>query len=168
MSTDALNEHRARFGAPPNDPGERAEYWRARQDALPTNRVSDGLEPHEIEFYEWFTIDRGYRVELIPRDTVRFLPTNDFIWLDNGALVCEVKATSATYAAIKRRIHKAVVKSARRGVVKDNFIIDIRDQVLTGKVRRQLAGINARADDGPLIDRIWVWDRNGFAEIDLD
>jgi len=164
MSAEALRAHRAVFGEPPSDPVARTEYWRRRQDALATNRIPDALEPHEIEFYEWFTIERGHQAWLLGRDTVQFRPTNDFIWLDNGALICEVKSTSATYAAIKRRIRSAVVKAQKHGVTKENFIIDIREQELLPQVRRRLSNINEVASKAK-IARLWVWDAEGFEEI---
>lgn len=153
---------------PPPDPADRPawdEYWRRRQEALAIDTGDDVLEPREVEFFERFL--PGNQVRWVPRDrSYRRLPTNDFIWVNNGNLVMELKSTGAKYQSIRNHIHPTVRRAQLQGVVKENFIIDIGAAVLTSKLRRQLSEFNVRTTSTP-IRRLFVMSANGLEEIRL-
>ncbi|WP_449408008.1 hypothetical protein [Microbacterium maritypicum] len=152
---------------PPPDPDDRPaweEHWRRRQEALALDTGGDVLEPREVEFLERFLVSN--QVSWIPRDRERRLPTNDFVWDSNGALVMELKSTSAKYQSIRNHIHSTVLRAQARGVVKENFIIDIGAVVLTDKLRRQLSEFNTRTTSTP-IRRLFIMSADGLEEIRL-
>lgn len=152
---------------PPPDPEDRPawkEYWRRRQEALALDTGGDVLEPHEVIFLERFL--PGNSIRWIPRDRSTRLPTNDFVWLSNGAISVELKSTGAKYQSIRNRIHDTVRRAHVRGVVKENFIIDLGDARLTPKLRRQLGEFNARTTS-TVIRRLFVMSADGLEEIRL-
>lgn len=152
---------------PPPDPGDRPawdEYWRRRQEALALDTGGDALEPREIEFLERFM--PGNEVRWIPRDRTRRLPTNDFVWINNGQLVMELKSTSAKYQSVRNHIHTTVRKAQLQGVVKENFVIDLGAAPLTAKLRRQLSEFNVRTTS-TRIRRLFVMSADGLEEIKL-
>ncbi|MFT4281183.1 hypothetical protein [Microbacterium sp.] len=151
---------------PPPDPSDRdawRRYWQNRQDALALDTGGDRLEPQEIQFLERFLVSN--QVRWIPRDP-NLRPTNDFVWINEGDLTMELKSTGAKYQSIRNHIHTAVAKATRGGVVKENFIVDLGDGVLTDKLRRQLAEFNQRTSTTP-IRRLFVMSRDGLEEIRL-
>lgn len=153
---------------PPPDPDDRPaweEYWRRRQEALALDTGGDRLEPREIVFLERFL--PGNQVRWIPKDRGSFLPTNDFVWVSNGGLVMELKSTSAKYQSIRNHIHPTVRRALERGVVKENFIIDLGGERLTNKLRAQLAQYNRRTTSTP-IRRLFVMSVDGLEEIRLE
>jgi len=143
---------------------EGKRYWRARQDALPTNRISDALEPHEIRFYEQFT--EAHRVRLIPKSGTG-VPTNDFAWVSRDDLLVEVKTTKARARTINARISEAVTKAQARGVVKENFIVDLGQQPLTEVLVNQLSRYNSGRIPERRIARLWVFSNGELTEIPL-
>lgn len=143
---------------------EGKKYWRARQDALPTNRIADALEPHEIRFYERFT--ETQRVRLIPRSATG-VPTNDFSWVNRDDLLVEMKTTKARAKTINARISEAVTKAQARGVVKENFIVDLGDQRLSPVLSKQLSAYNDDRVPQRRIVRLWVFSGGELTEIPL-
>ena len=145
-------------------------YWRARQDALPCNWIPDVLQPHEIRFYERFTGELGQKVALIPRPAyipgVGRFPENDFVWLNNGLLICELKSNAAKYSTIQEAIRSAVVAARKKNHIKENFIIDLGYKTLSEKLRNQLCTMNARAKSFQ-IAALWVVHKDGIEQITL-
>ncbi|WP_311777799.1 hypothetical protein [Trueperella abortisuis] len=134
--------------------------WERRRRALGTDLQGERIAPHEVEFLERFEA-RGHRARWIPRDGQHFKSTNDFVWLDNGNEVCELKCTTAKYSSIKANIQSSVVKARENhGVVKDFFVVDLGTRALTPKLRGQLQRYNARVKDGK-IRRLWVMSSDG-------
>lgn len=125
------------------------------------------LESDEIDFLERFEA-RGQRARWIRRDRSGGKPTNDFLWLTNGELVCELKSTTAKYGSIRSHIQRAVIKARGHGVTKDVFVIDLGRFRLTDKLRLQLGKYNQRVADGQ-IRRLFVLSQDGaeLTEIDL-
>ncbi len=155
--------------AAPDEPDfntpEGKRYWRARQDALGTaNRVGDALEPHEIRFYEQFATQN--RVRLIPK-SANGVPTHDFEWLNQDGLLVEVKSTKDRAKTINARITDAVKKAHARGVVKENFIIDLGDHAPRGALLKQLSEFNNDRVAERRISRLWVFARGELIEIPL-
>jgi hypothetical protein len=146
-------------------PEERA-HWRARQDSLDTNWIVDDLEPHEIEFYESF-IAAGNRFQLIPRDRETRRPTNDFIWLDNGYLVAELKVTTPRYGHIRDHIAKSVARAASHGIIKEHFLIDVGSRAVPSKLHHQLSRYNQR-NPSLQVRSIWLWCSNSLVQVELE
>jgi len=141
-------------------------YWRRRQDALPTNRIPDDLEPHEIKFYEQF-IAEGNSIELIPKDTTTFKSTNDFIWINHHDIAIELKSVQrARYDSIAIEIRNAVSRARKHNVIKDSFIIQIRGG-LSPKLQGQLAQYNLRNPNNKIV-RLWVFSSGGIKPISLE
>ncbi|WP_454293332.1 hypothetical protein [Salana multivorans] len=72
----------------------------------------------------------------------------------------ELKGAGATYAAIRNQIQPAVTKAANRGVVKENFVVDLGERPLSEKLRRPLGQYNRRTTTAP-ITRLWVMSEDG-------
>lgn len=124
------------------------------------------LESHEIDFLERFEA-RGERARWIRRDTRGYTSTNDFTWLTNGEIVCELKSTTAKYSSIKSHIQDAVLKARdNHGVVKDVFVIDLGPRRLTDKLRTQLSRYNANIKDGH-IRRLYVMSSDGADLVEI-
>ena len=169
QSVDTTTDLARALGTVIRDEATRAAYlayWRRRQDALPTNKIVNNLDPHEIEFYEQFIAD-GNLVELIPKDAGRpAKSTNDFIWLNNDHIIVELKCVQrAKYDTIAQEIRDAVFKAKRHGVTKDNFIIRIRGGLST-KLDYQLSQYNLRNPENQ-ISRLWVYHVGGLKEVVL-
>lgn len=123
----------------------------------------EALESHEIDFLERFEA-RGERVKWIRRDIEGYTSTNDFYWVTNGELACELKSTTAKYGSIRSHIQRAVIKARSHGVTKDVFVIDLGHVRLTDKLRLQLGKYNQRVETGQ-IRRLFVLSQDG-AELD--
>lgn len=125
--------------------------------------------PHEIELVESMET-LGERVTWIPRAPYvpgqGRLPTNDFIWVTNGGIAIELKATSDSYGKIRRLVQPAIQRAAEQGVVKDVFVIDIGPYRLRPKLRVQLEQYNLRHPDWP-ITRLRVMGGGELTEIHL-
>ena len=141
-------------------------YWRRRQDALPTNRIPDDLESHEIQFFEQF-IAAGNSIRLIPRDNdIPPKSTNDFIWENNGQIEVEVKnVRRGKYDSIAREVRDAVSGAKTHDVTKNNFIV-IQQWRPTAKLINQLARFNQRNPTNQ-ISRLWIWQRMELVEVIL-
>ncbi|AYD89677.1 hypothetical protein D5R93_05760 [Actinomyces lilanjuaniae] len=143
--------------------------WAARQAALASDTSGEALFPHEIEFLESMEV-LGERVQWISRAPYvpgrGRLPTNDFVWVTNGGITTELKATTTSYKSIRQRIQPAVRKAAEQGVVKDAFVIDIGPYRLTPRLRAQLEQYNIRQPDSA-VARLWVMGAGELTEIHL-
>ena len=162
-------------GKPPNRKrpmrgGDDEEEWAKRQAALKSSTNGEMLEPHEIRFLEWFEA-RGERVSWIPRRQRNqdggLLPTNDFSWLTNGSLVCELKVSVQKYKTISSHIRGSVARARAQGVRKENFVIYLENQWLRSVLRSQLTAYNIRNPDNR-IKRLWVAHGGGMEEIQLE
>ena len=71
-------------------------------------------------------------------------PSNDFIWLNNGELISELKSSKNKYSTIKNRISEAVKKARLHGVTKENFVVDLGVRRLDAKLTRQMQTYNSR------------------------
>mgnify|MGYP001678580562 FL=1 len=159
-----------------NRPQESVEERYARQRRLksdlselePTKDLPrEVLESHEIDFLERFEA-RGELAKWIRRDPGR-RSTNDFIWLTNGNLVCELKVTRTKYGAIRSHIQRAVNSAWKNHrVVKDIFMIDLGPFKLSDKLHNQLSRYNANVESGH-IRRLFVLSQDGaeLTEINL-
>ena len=130
----------------------------------PSRRITHTTEPpeeHELDFLEAFEAI-GERVQWIPRgdpDPKRGRPpTNDFRWLTNGLVVCELKNSKPKYSSIADRIDDAVSNARDHAtpVVRDRFIIHI-DHRLTPKLLNQLRNYNLNRADAA-IRQLWVFE----------
>jgi hypothetical protein len=142
--------------------------WKRRQAALKSSiPAGEALYPQEIEFLERFE-ERGERARWIARDRASQKSTNDFVWLTNDELVCELKTKSDSYSSIKKTIHTAVLGAKKHDVVKDVFVVDLGARKLSDKLRRQLSLYNSRVEQGQ-IRRLFVMSDDGrsFEEISL-
>lgn len=119
------------------------------------------LEAHELDFLEGFEA-LGERVQWIPRGELDPVhgrpPTNDFVWLSNGQLVCELKNTGNKYSSIANRITDAVVSARKHEtpVIKDTFIVHLEHR-LSPKLRNQLRYYNVNRPEAA-ISRLWVFE----------
>jgi len=134
-----------------------------RQAALGFDMGKDSLTQEEIEFYEKFKA-AGQKAEYIKR--VGSLPSNDFHWVNFGSLEFEQKTSKDRYETIHGAILKASSRAAKQGIVKDNFIIDIRDAELTDELRHDLAGYNEGREKYRL-QELWVMSKGEIYRINL-
>lgn len=77
-------------------------------------------------------------------------PSNDFVWLNNGELVSELKSSKNKYSTIKNRISEAVKKARLHGVQKENFVVDLGVRRLDEKLMRQMQTYNLRNPQAPI------------------
>ena len=77
-------------------------------------------------------------------------PSNDFIWLNNGELISELKSSKNKYSTIKNRISEAVKKARLHGVTKENFVVDLGVRRLDAKLTRQMQTYNSRNPQAPI------------------
>lgn len=146
----------------------------SRQLATGIPLTLDRLEPGEVEFVERFQ-SLGHSLQWIPKDRRTDGPqraTNDFVWLDLGCEVSELKSTSTNYKTIKVHILAAARRARDWGVAKDFIVLDLGDAELTPQLARGLLRFNLRQTVSPdpvPIRRLWVMSGNGarFEEIDL-
>lgn len=127
----------------------------------------DRLQVHEVEFYDRF-LAAGNRITYLSRHGWK--PTNDFIWHDRSDLPVELKtilANDVTMRSIARPIRDAVKKATKAGVVKDSFIVDLRDKALTAELLAEMRRYNV---DNPhaRISRLFAMSRGVIAEVDLE
>lgn len=151
---------------PPPDPSDRdawRTYWMGRQQRIPFDFKDETLEPHEVIFAERFW-EAGQTAEWIPRSKERH-PTNDFQWLEKG-LPVELKHTKPRYETIHGRIVGAASKAAKQGAVKENFMIDLGDEVLSDELRDRLRGFNVGRQKYRA-KHIWVMSKGAIEEIRL-
>lgn len=157
-------------GWPSGRGGKDEARWAKRQARLKSDTSGEFLAVHEIEFLEKFEA-LGHKVQWIPSRREEGVPTNDFMWVSQKELVCELKTTGAKYSTIKSRIQKAVInarENKKKSVVKDVFIIDIGGQKLRDPLRKQLVSYNKKVKKGT-IRKLFVLSNRGkdFEEIKL-
>ena len=153
-----------------------AVYWMRRQNALLIETHGVKLLPDEVVFCERLArinpaVPLNNQIEWLPlgaKSKNGMRPSNDFIWFNRGGIQVELKSISSISArkAINR-IWKAVNQAWRAHQFhKQNFMIDIGDQVLTDAVREALASYNL-TESGPSIDRVFVMWQQRIEEIHL-
>lgn len=98
------------------------------------------------------------RPEIIPGAGRK--PSNDFIWLNNGELISELKSSKDRYSTIKVRISQAVSKAREQGVVKENFVVDIGKYRLGATLKQQMQSYNLRNPQNR-IKNLYVLHGNG-------
>lgn len=153
--------------------GERSlskRAWDKRQKALGIPLDWDVLEMHEITFMERFA-SLGNHYEWIPKDdSSEHKPTNDFHWVEMG-LDVEIKGTKKQHPrcdTFAKSISRAVMKAARKGVVKDSFILDASGSKIAEKELIRLAEYNVRHPDARIAHLFYFDDNSGgVKEIDL-
>lgn len=113
------------------------------------SEIPDGekLYGHELLFLLRFEA-LGNKARWIERPTPDkgggMKPSNDFVWLNNGELVSELKSSKNKYSTIKNRISDAVKKARLHGVQKENFVVDLGVRRLDEKLMRQMRTYNLR------------------------
>lgn len=98
------------------------------------------------------------RPEIIPGAGRK--PSNDFIWLNNGELISELKSSKDRYSTIKTRISQAVSKAREQGVVKENFVVDLGKYRMGATLKRQMQSYNLRNPQN-WIKNLYVMHGNG-------
>lgn len=87
-------------------------------------------------------------------------PSNDFVWLNNGELISELKSSKNKYSTIKTRISQAVSKAREQGVVKENFVVDLGKYRMGATLKRQMQSYNLRNPQNR-IKNLYVLHGNG-------
>lgn len=98
------------------------------------------------------------RPELIPGAGRK--PSNDFVWLNNGELISELKSSKDRYSTIKTRISQAVSKAREQGVVKENFVVDLGKYRMGATLKQQMQSYNLR-NPQKRIKNLYVLHGNG-------
>lgn len=98
------------------------------------------------------------RPEIIPGTGRK--PSNDFIWLNNGELISELKSSKDRYSTIKTRISQAVSKAREQGVVKENFVVDLGKYRMGATLKQQMQSYNLRNPQNR-IKNLYVMHGNG-------
>lgn len=98
------------------------------------------------------------RPELIPGAGRK--PSNDFVWLNNGELISELKSSKDRYSTIKTRISQAVSKAREQGIVKENFVVDLGKYRMGATLKRQMQSYNLRNPQNR-IKNLYVMHGNG-------
>lgn len=98
------------------------------------------------------------RPELIPGAGRK--PSNDFVWLNNGELISELKSSKNKYSTIKVRISQAVSKAREQGVVKENFVVDLGKYRMGATLKQQMQSYNLRNPQNR-IKNLYVLHGNG-------
>lgn len=149
----------AQLGPPPAvDAGE---YWGRRKSLLPAAFHPHGLEPREVEFIERM-LDAGEQIEWITNDPA--MSTNDFTWRGRPF---ELKSTQPKASSIRGRILDAASRAMRNhGVVKENFVIDLGDAVLSDAAKQELAGYNVGRQKYRIAE-LWVMSGGVLEQIPL-
>lgn len=129
------------------------------------SEIPDGerLYGHELLFLLRFEA-LGNKVRWIERPEVipgaGRKPSNDFVWLNNGELISELKSSKDKYSTIKTRISQAVSKGREQGVVKENFVVDIGKYRMGATLKRQMQSYNLRNPHNR-IKNLYVMHGNG-------
>lgn len=144
---------------------------RRRQEALGLDTGGDELTPDELAFLERYqALEPGTplcaKVRWIPRDRVRYRPTNDFVWLDQGGIEVELKCTRPRYPTIRNQICDSVRRARDQDVRKAYFVVDLGDRRPTDTLRRQLGRYNAN-NPANTIAALWLMSRNGLERVRL-
>ena len=117
-----------------------------------------------MAFFEQFAA-LGEQARLIQRSEAR-LPTNDFSWAGLGVEIELKRIWTANYSNASSLIQRAVSKARAHGFVKENFIIDLGDRMLTGKLHDQLSQYNIRNPENR-IRALWVMTKRSLVKITL-
>ena len=129
------------------------------------SEIPDGerLYGHELLFLLRFEA-LGNRARWIERPEVipgvGRKPSNDFIWLNNGELISELKSSKNKYSTIKVRISQAVSKAREQGVVKENFVVDLGKHRMGATLKQQMQSYNLRNPQNR-IKNLYVLHGNG-------
>lgn len=87
-------------------------------------------------------------------------PSNDFVWVNKGELISELKSSKNKYSTIKARISQAVSKAREQGVVKENFVVDLGKYRMGATLKRQMQSYNLRNPQNR-IKNLYVMHGNG-------
>lgn len=87
-------------------------------------------------------------------------PSNDFVWLNNGELISELKSSKNKYSTIKVRISQAVSKAREQGIVKENFVVDLGKHRMGATLKQQMQSYNLRNPQNQ-IKNLYVLHGNG-------
>jgi hypothetical protein len=144
-----------------------------RQAAIGIVPAGEQLYQHEIESVERMQ-KLGQELGWIKRTDKH--ATNDAIWINNGGIAIELKATKAKQANINQHIvdcFKQAEAAERRGdqvVNKVNFVIDLGQSALTDTLKNQISRFNERRrghSPPRQIKRLWVLSQGNLIEIYL-
>ena len=138
--------------------------WDTRQKKLGIPLACDVLEMHEIVFLERFKA-LGNHFEWIPKATDG-TPTNDFLWVERYAEFELKSMETLKYSSASDRIKRATEKAARKGVIKDSFIIDYGEFAAPEKLLRQLKKYNRVHREN--IQQLFIFDSSGLKKIELE
>lgn len=131
------------------------------------SEIPDGerLYGHELLFLLRFEA-LGNKARWIERPTPDedggMKPSNDFVWLNNGELISELKSSKNKYSTIKTRISDAVRKAEAHGVQKKNFVVDLGNKYLDQKLERQLRMYNVRNPQAPIKNLYVMYSRGQY------
>lgn len=87
-------------------------------------------------------------------------PSNDFVWVNKGDLISELKSSKNKYSTIKVRISQAVSKAREQGVVKENFVVDLGKHRMGATLKQQMQSYNLRNPQNR-IKNLYVLHGNG-------
>lgn len=129
------------------------------------SEIPDGerLYGHELLFLLRFEA-LGNKVRWIERPALipgaGRKPSNDFVWLNNGELISELKSSKNKYSTVKARISQSVSKAREQGVVKENFVVDLGKNRMGATLKRQMQSYNLRNPQNR-IKNLYVMHGNG-------
>lgn len=136
------------------------KYYGALESEIPDG---EKLYGHELLFLLRFEA-LGNKARWIERPPVipgsGRKPSNDFVWLNNGELISELKSSKNKYSTIKVRISQAVSKAREQGVVKENFVVDLGKYRLGATLKQQMQSYNLRNPQNR-IKNLYVLHGNG-------
>lgn len=136
------------------------KYYGALASEIPD---SEKLYGHELLFLLRFEA-LGNKVRWIERPALipgaGRKPSNDFVWLNNGELISELKSSKNKYSTIKVRISQAVSKAREQGVVKENFVVDLGKHRMGATLKQQMQSYNLRNPQNR-IKNLYVLHGNG-------
>lgn len=136
------------------------KYYRALASEIPDG---EKLYGHELLFLLRFEA-LGNKARWIERPAlipgVGRKPSNDFVWLNNGELISELKSSKDRYSTIKTRISQAVSKAREQGVVKENFVVDLGKYRMGATLKQQIQSYNLRNPQNR-IKNLYVMHGNG-------
>lgn len=135
-----------------------------RQHGLGIETHGERLDQREILFVEEFLACGNY-LEWLPRDTLRYKPTQDFRWLNHGSLESELKCNKPRLETITAAPLRAIYKAKRQGVVQENFMVCVGDIRIDDSVRLRLRTINARRTDR--VAELWLMSSTGLERVPL-
>jgi hypothetical protein len=139
--------------------------WNARQIAVGVPLNVEVLRPHEIVFLERF-VALGNCFYWIPRDRAG-KPTNDFYWV-NRRVEVELKSMSSFgWKAASKRISLSARKARAHSVVKEVFVLDYGDCVVSSKLEAHLGQFNSEHNQEVVVKELWILDTTGLKMIGM-